>query len=457
MKTRTLDQIAAAMLGSLPHGGGELVVSSGVATDTRTIAPGSLFFALVGERFDAHDYLAQAVEKGAVAVVAHDASKVPADLPVVLVDDTLASLQRLARHDLAELDVPTVLITGSNGKTSTKDFTRAVLSEKFRVHATAGNFNNHIGLPLTILAMPEDTEIALLEIGMNHPGELAPLCEIAPPDVSVITSVGTAHIEFFPDQEGIAKEKAEVGKALTESGTLILPANCAFSDTIKAMTCAEVWNTGGTHGEVSAEKLTRTAAGSSFDLVGVAAQPVRIDLPVPGDHMVSNALLAAAVGKKFGLTGVEIAQGLANLALTTGRMRQFQANGVTVLDDSYNANPDSMAAGLQTLAGLECDGKKGACLGAMGELGQHAAAGYQRVGALAAELELDFLVSVGPDARAFTDAAASIETCHFDEKTDAASHLLNFLSPGDLILFKGSRTAAMEDVMNLVFPNDSGS
>ena len=442
MKSYSLQQLADAMSGTLPQGGGELVISTGVSTDTRKIADGALFVALKGDRFDAHEFLDQAVASGAGALVIQDVASLPAGVPAVLVDDTQQALQDLAKWYRNELKIPVVAISGSNGKTSTKDFTLSVLSQRFRVNATLGNLNNHIGLPLTVLATKGDDEVGVFEMGMNHAGELAPLCDIARPDISVITNVGTAHIEFMGSREAIAHEKGTLARALGEKGTLLVPSDCDFIDDYRASTAGTVIVVG--EGAIRAENVVARTDGSTFDLVVDDLGRIETSIAIPGRHMVSNALLAAGVGVVLGLTLEEISAGLKNSTLTSGRLRQFESNGVSVLDDTYNANPESVMAALHTLAGQPARGVRTAVLGKMAEQGEHAGPAYLRIGALADELGLR-LVSVG------SEAAGMNAPHHFETVEEASGWLSENTHAGDLVLFKGSRAAAIERVMNLAY------
>lgn len=431
------------MSGTLPQGGGEVVIASGVSTDTRKIASGTLFFALKGEHFDAHDFLAQAVASGAGALVVQDSANLPQNVPAILVSDTLQALQDLAKWYRNELDLTVVAISGSNGKTSTKDFTRAVLARRFRVNATLGNLNNHIGLPLSVLATSADDEIGIFEMGMNHAGELAPLCEIARPDLSLITNVGSAHIEFLGSREAIAHEKGTLARALGPEGTLIVPSDCEFLDDYRASTSAKVIVVG--EGPIRAENIVANSDGSTFDLVINDLGRIATSIAVPGRHMISNALLAAGVGAVLGMTLEEISQGLGSAALTSGRLCQFTSNGVRVIDDTYNANPESIISALRTLAELPADGARTAVLGEMGEQGEHAEPAYRRIGALASELGLR-LVSIGNHALPMNAPH------HFEVVEEAVDWLSKNTLAGDLVLFKGSRSAAIERVMNQAYP-----
>ncbi|MGI9267892.1 MAG: UDP-N-acetylmuramoyl-tripeptide--D-alanyl-D-alanine ligase [Akkermansiaceae bacterium] len=443
MKSYPLQKLAHAMNGCLLQGGEDCVISAGVSTDTRRLPAGAMFFALKGENFDAHHFLAKAVEAGAGALVLQDDSDLPEGIPVVLVNDTLEALQSLAKWYRSELGIPVVAITGSNGKTSTKDYTHSVLSQKFRVNSTLGNLNNHIGLPLTVLATAANDEIGVFEMGMNHSGELASLCEIGRPDVSIITNVGTAHIEHLGSRKAIAIEKGTVARVLSDRGTLLLPSDCDDLYDFRASTPARVITVGG--GEIRAENTVSGESGSAFDLTIDGLGTKRTSISVVGRHMISNALLAAGAGFVLGLDLDEISAGLTKATLTSGRLRRYLSHGLTVIDDTYNANPESVTAALETLASLPGDGRKIAALGMMGELGEHALEAYPRIGGIARDLGVT-LVTVGDDANKYG------ADHHFKTHEEAATCLSNETSPGDIVLFKGSRMAAMDRVMKLTFP-----
>ena len=443
MKSYPLQKLAHAMSGSLLQGGEDCVISAGVSTDTRCLPAGAMFFALKGENFDAHHFLAEAVEAGAGALVLQDDSDLPEGIPVILVNDTLKALQALAKWYRGELGIPVVAITGSNGKTSTKDYTHSVLSQKFRVNSTLGNLNNHIGLPLTVLATAADDEVGVFEMGMNHSGELAPLCEIGRPDVSIITNVGTAHIEYLGSRKAIAIEKGTVARVLSEKGTLLLPSDCDEAYDFRASTPARVITVG--DGEIRAENTVSGESGSAFDLTIDGLGTKRTSISIVGRHMISNALLAAGAGYVLGLSLDEISAGLTNAKLTSGRLRRYLSHGLTVIDDTYNANPESVIAALETLASLPGSGRRIAALGMMAELGEHAVEAYPRIGRIARDLGVT-LITVGNDADKYGDDH------HFRNHEEAATWLSNETSPGDIVLFKGSRMAAMDQVMKLTFP-----
>jgi UDP-N-acetylmuramoyl-tripeptide--D-alanyl-D-alanine ligase len=424
----------------------------GVFTDTRTPIEGGAFFALRGENFDGDLFAEAALKSGASVAVVHEwkSGEVPAGKAVIVVPDTLFALQRLAHWWRSQLDIPVVCITGSNGKTSTKDFTTAVLSQKFNVNATKGNLNNHIGLPLTVLATAKEHTAAVYEIGMNHGGELSPLCEIARPQYGVITNIGSAHIEFFGSREAIAEEKGTLARYLPEDGLLITPAGCDFNEYFRARTRARLISVGNGRGIVRAENIRPQADGTRFDLVIEGEETHGVFIPVLGKHMVTNALLAAAVGWRLGIPADHIALGLSSVKLTTGRLRQIKWEGITLLDDTYNANPESMEAAIDTLA--EIPVAEGAqriiVLGKMGELGAHSETAHARIGKLAIAKGLR-LIAVGDGAEGIAEAGGAP---HFKKLHAAADWLLENSRSGDVILFKGSRAAAIEKVLQTAFP-----
>jgi len=455
MRATSIDQVVDAVQGDLRCGDASGLINM-VSTDTRTLGAGSLFFALKGENFDAHDFLDKAVEAEATALVVE---RLPegfdaANVAVIVVEDCLTALQALAAWYRKSLDIEVVGITGSNGKTSTKDFAKSVLGVKFQVNATKGNLNNHIGLPMSVLSTEEGDEVCIWEMGMNHPGEIAPLCEISQPRLGIITNVGTAHIEFMGSREAIAEEKGALARALPEDGILFVSAACDYAEHFRNRTNAKTVVVGNGRGLIRAENLKMNSNGSEFLLVIEAQDPVKVKLPVVGRHMVANALLAAGAGSALGMTKEEIAHGLNSSELTSGRLRTFEAGGVTIFDDTYNANPESMMAAIDTLAELDVSqgGKRYVVLGRMAEQGIHAEEGHRKVGALAAERGIEVL-SVGEGALAISEGAAqkSGEANHFNTIKSAADWLQERCVSGDAVLFKGSRAAAIERVMNEAF------
>ena len=440
----------AEYAGAVLTGGSETSITC-LSTNSRTLQPGDLFVALRGENFDGHKFLAQAIDRGAVgAVVAADWSvEAKSAIPLLRVPDTLIAYQQIAANYRKQLPLQVIAITGSNGKTSTKDFVASVLARRFRVTKTQGNFNNHVGLPKTMLDASATDEVAVWEIGMNHPGEIATLAALARPDLAIITNIGVAHLEFMGTREAIALEKGSLAEAIGASGTVILSGDDPFSGEIAARTRARTVLAGIKAGSVRALDVSQTSAGSEFTVME-GAHRCRAQLPVPGLHMVQNALLAISAGRAFGIALEDCAAGLASAPLTKARLQIKDIRGVQFIDDSYNANPDSMKAALQTLVELEADGRRVAVLGAMGELGVESEWGHQQVGEAAATLKIDCLIAVGEVGGQIAEAAraAGLENVRTVATASEASELLSELvAPGDLVLVKGSRSARMELVL----------
>lgn len=452
----TVHDLLCASGGVLLQGSPETRISAGVSTDSRNIVPGCCFIALKGERFDGNEYAVGASAGGAaVVVVSRRMEGISPECAVILTDDTLVALQRIAawwRECLEPVSVAGV--TGSSGKTSTKDMLYSILRRKFRTTATAGNFNNHIGVPLSILSTPRDTEAAVWEAGMNHAGELEPLCRLIRPRIGIISSIGSAHIEYLRTRRAIAEEKCTMARALPSDGCMIYPADCEFADLIASSTKAETLPVGFQSGRVRAERLRMDLSGCSYDLVIEGCSPCPVSLPVPGVHMAANSLLAAAAAWKFGMSPEEIADGLTHVTLTSGRLRVLNAGGVTVIDDSYNANPESVKASLVTLSDLPVSGRRVAVLGSMGELGNASREAHFCVGQLAREHKIDLIcvVGQGEEAEELARGAHGLEMICSPDPIRAAEDLSHRIHPGDAVLFKASHSVHIERCMNILFP-----
>ena len=465
----TLQELATLMKARLLQGSPsqELCWHSGsVSTDSRQENLGGIYVPLVGERFDGHDFCLEAVSRGNKVIFSRrplsQLATLPASVSVLLVEDTLLTLQALAKTWREEelSDLPVVAITGSNGKTSTKDLCAAVLGTHFKTQATKGNLNNHIGLPQTILSTPPDSQAAVWEMGMNHPGELAPLCDMARPLIGVITHIGSAHLEFMKTREAIAQEKATLARALPKEGTLIFPATDDFASYLATQTQAQCLPVGTPECAFYATELEPKATGTSFCLHTPLGQ-ASLYLPVPGAHMVTNALLAAATAYRLGLCLENIVLGLSSGQLSSGRLRPFMSEGRLVLDDTYNANPDSMKAALTTLCSLSADQghKKVAFLGKMGELGDFSEQGHWEVGVFASTCALDKLIVIGEEARALAEGAKkaqkkTLSVQFFSTPKEALATLAGQLETDTCYLFKASRSARMEGLMQALLPED---
>ena len=454
MNPLPLSQIAQWAGASVSSGDGTVVIDK-ISTDSRTIKRGELFVPLRGENFDGHNFVeATAIAGAAGAIVDSNwEGNVPENFALVRATDTLQAYQQLAANYRKSLKLDVVAITGSNGKTSTKDFAAAVLARRFRVTKTQGNFNNHVGLPRTILEATAQDELAVWEIGMNHPGEIAALAKIAASDVGIITNIGVAHIEFMGSREKIADEKGALAEAVGAEGTVILNADDPFTKRIATRTRGKVILAGTTGGTIRASEINQSGSGSGsgtdFTILE-GAHRCRAQLPVPGLHMVQNALLAVASGRVFGLSLEECAAGLVAAPLTKARLQVKEIHGVQFLDDSYNANPDSMKAALRTLVELDAEGRRIAVLGEMRELGDESESGHRDVGETAAALKVDHLIAIGNAAATIAEAAkrAGLENSSIVASTAEAAELLaEIAAPGDLVLIKGSRLARTEQVI----------
>jgi UDP-N-acetylmuramoyl-tripeptide--D-alanyl-D-alanine ligase len=454
MRRCTLEEVALFSGGRLIKGNPTQPVDR-LHTDTRTLADGDCFVALQGDRFDGHAFVREVKERGAVAaLVSHGPfSDLPEDLGLVEVTDTLEGLQRFATTYRRLLPVRTIGITGSSGKTSTKELIASVLRVRFKTKATEGNLNNHIGVPLTLLKLEEDDVFGVIEMGMSHPGEISVLARMAAPEIGVISSVGPAHIEFFADQAAIAHEKADLIAALPASGVAILNSDDTWSREIAHRTSARiVWVGNGPNSSWRAENLQVTPAGLDFQLHH-NSHSIPVRLPFFNRVMVSNALLAAAVGGECGLTLEEIARGLQEATLPGARMQVVELDGAWIVNDAYNANPASMKAALVALHEFPGAQRRLAVLGSMGELGRHAPDLHREVGAFAAAQGVEYLIAVGPHAESYVAGALQAglpNVVRVLDAEEAALALTALLRRGDAVLVKGSHFMGLERLVESI-------
>jgi len=465
---RTLGEIAARVGGALRHPGREGAVVRDVTTDSRRAGGGDLFVALPGERSDGHDFVAEALDAGAAGALVRRNAGLPGVDPAGLleVDDPGRALLGLARSERSALTATVVGVTGSTGKTITKDFIAAVLAGRFRTVASRASFNNEVGLPLTLLQADAATETVVCEMGARGPGHIRLLCEVARPRIGVVTNVGVAHMELFGTPEVLRDAKAELPESLPEDGAAVLNADDPVVRGYAARTAARPVLYGASSGaEVRAGDVTpdRTTGLVSFELITPAGR-AEVRLPVPGEHMVPNALAAAAVGWVLGLDAPEIARGLTGAAVSAGRMQVFGTPaGVRVVDDTYNANPASMAAALRAARWMtNASGRCVAVLGHMAELGPIAAEEHERIGELLARLGIEELVTVGPEATLIAVGAeregVEPERIHRCEDGDEAVEMVrSLIRPGDLVLVKASRVAGLDRVARRVAAETSSA
>ena len=424
----------------------ETLTFRGVQFDSRTVGNGELFVALTGER-DGHTYIPMAMEKGAVAVLASRPQD-PA-VPAIYVEDTLVAMQQISRGYRESLSCQVVGITGSVGKTTTKEMVAAVLEQGFRTQKTPKNYNNHIGLPVTLLSLEEDCEKAVIEMGMNHAGEISLLTSLAQPDIAMITNVGTMHIEYLGSREGILGAKLEILEGLRPGGKILF---CGDNDLLcrEAETYGAITYGLGEHNQVRAVDLTMGEEGCSFT-VEAFGHSFLVELPVVGEHNVCNALGASAVGLLCGMEQSEICRGLAAFTNTDMRQNTYSRDGLYIIEDCYNAGPESTRAALSVLA--KRVGRRIAVLGGMLELGDYGPIAHYEIGREAAETA-DLLFAYGPLGDEMVRGAESMTYAeHFTTHEELVSSLKEKLQPGDSLLIKGSRGMHMEKVLQLLFAN----
>jgi UDP-N-acetylmuramoyl-tripeptide--D-alanyl-D-alanine ligase len=417
-----------------------------VVTDSRAVEKGDLFVALVGDRFDGHDFVRSAASLGAAAALV--SRPLELNFPQIVVPDTLLALQQYAASWRADFDVPVVAVTGSNGKTTTKQLLAAVFAARGPVLATVGNLNNHIGVPLTLTRLRRDHKTAVIEMGANHPGEIARLAEIAAPQVGVVTQAGDAHLEGFGSREGVARAKGELFSALGARGVAVINADDPYAPLWRSLAAeASIIRFGFSDlADVRASEVQvqRDQAATRFELRTPEGR-AEVLLPLPGRHNVMNALAAAACGTALGMNAVDIAAGLAQVQAPGGRVAWKQTrNGARLIDDSYNANPTSMRAGLELLA--QQRRPRWAVLGGMGELGAESGRLHEEIGAVARRLGIERLYAFGPTGAHYARGYGHEETL-FDDYEPMIAALEKDLAADVTLLVKGSRSARMERVV----------
>jgi UDP-N-acetylmuramoyl-tripeptide--D-alanyl-D-alanine ligase len=454
--TLDLDDVIAATggRGRAPAGAGPLRFSS-VSIDSRTVAPGALFVAIKGPRFDGHDFLAAAQAQGAVGALVHRDAPAPDGFPLVQVADTTAALAALASHRRQQAAIPVVAITGSAGKTTTKEMTAALLGRRGPVLKTEGNLNNQYGLPLTLLRLRPEHRHAVLELGMSAAGELRELSHLARPDVAIVTLVAPVHLEFFDSVDKIAEAKAEILEGLGEGGLAVLNADDArvrrMGEAFRARGGKVAWFGRDRAHEASAENWRGTVHGMRFDL-RLGGKTLDVALPLPGPHFLSNFLAAAAAAHHLGVTPEEIAETALEMKAASHRGQVLRlGQGVTVLDDCYNSNPAAVEAAVAALD-MSAQGRRVAVLGDMLELGPRGPELHRETGRNVAG-KLDAMVGVGPLGAHFLEGAreaglASEALAAFPDSVAAAAALPGLVRAGDAVLVKGSRGVRMESIVD---------
>jgi UDP-N-acetylmuramoyl-tripeptide--D-alanyl-D-alanine ligase len=429
----------------------------GVSIDSRKIEKGNLYIPIQGERFDGHSFTAGALENGAAAVLwKRDIPNPPSDVPVIFVEDTLAALQQLAQSYRNQLHVKVIGVTGSNGKTSTKDIVTSILATKFKVQKTEGNFNNHIGMPLTILRLEEDTEMAVLEMGMSNFGEIEFLSKLARPDAAIITNIGESHLMELGSRAGIAQAKLEIVTGLQENGLFVYNGDePLLTERVSSMNLTAKTVTFGDKpvNDYHPTHIDMQETGTAFTINRAPA--ISFFVPALGKHNVYNSLACMAVAEFFGITWEKMKKGLAQLEMTRMRMEVVKtADGLTIINDAYNASPTSMRAALVFLKDLTGYGKKIAVLGDMLELGDQEAEFHYEVGQGIDEETADYVFTYGKlgehIARGAREKLGAERVKSYLDKEELVKDLKAVASLEDVILVKASRGMKLEDVISLL-------
>lgn len=452
MEKLTLKEIEVAIEGKIIQQGTKEEFYN-LSIDTRNLKDGDIYLAIRGENFNGNDYVVEAMNKGAklciVDEVKFECNDIKEDVSVLLVKNTRKAILDLARYYRETLDIKVVGITGSTGKTSTKDLTAAVLGSKYKVFKTKGNFNNEIGLPLMIFSLDRSYDIAVLEMGMSNEGEIHNLAYAAKPDIALITNVGISHIENLGTRENILKAKMEITDFFNENNVLIINCDNDMLSTVKEKDYKIVKI--GTENELNykARGIISNEDSVKFQLKeDNTCDLVQYVINMPGKHNVLNGMLAIACGKELGLSVEEIQRGLLNVEATSMRLEVIKSEKLTIINDCYNASPDSMFAALDVLK--NCNGnKKIAVLGTMKELGNEAKNAHFKVGEYAKECGVDLLICIGDNSEDYKlGFAQNSDSMVFDDKDETIKYLENFISLGDVVLVKASRSMKFEHIVN---------
>lgn len=451
-----LGKIASAVSGKIYNADKDEIVKD-IITDSRIVTDGSVFVAIKGVNTDGHRFVKQAVENGAVCAVVSDETMAQSSLPVIVVPDTLKALREMALLYRNEFKIPCVAVTGSVGKTSTRDMVYSVLSKQYCVHKTEKNYNNEIGLPLTVFGLKSEHEIMVLEMGMSGFGEISNLTKIAQPDTAIITNIGLAHIEKLGSQENILKAKLEILEGLSPDGTVILNGDDPYLRSLEGRLPYETLYYGieSKNCDITAENIKKYSSGTDFT-VKIDGSEYKFSVNVPGLHHVYNALAAILTGIKYNLSVKKIQEGVEKFVTSGMRQNIIRLADYTVIKDCYNASPQSMAAGLDVLESVfdsnkDKGGKKVAVLGDMLELGDISRTEHEKIGKLIVKHNIDRLITVGEMAEyiaksAVEDGFSASDAYSFTDNEKAAASIYNIIKPGDIILFKASRGMKLEEI-----------
>ena len=430
---------------------------TGVSIDSRTVKTGELFLAVRGDRFDGHNFISKAIEAGAAGIIVerswaevNASMMVSINIPRLIVENTIHTLGKIANIYRCKFDIPVIAVGGSNGKTTTKEMIRTILGTKYHVLCTEGNLNNHIGVPQTLFRLERKHEVAIVEIGTNHPGEIDYLCSILEPTHGLIINIGREHLEFFGSLEGVAKSEGELFVWIEKHhGIIFVNADDKYLVRLSKKN-KKVISFGFSARKVSVQGTIESLNHQAQTLLRVKPGGKRafdITMGVSGEHNAKNALAAAAVGLTMKVPRADIQKSLASFQSAGKRMELLCLEQITILNDTYNANPDSTLAALATLQAMKATGKKIAVLGDMLELGDQAGELHRQIGKHTARCGIDILLTIGTLSKSIYDAASVATKAHFDSKSELTEYLIHTLVDGDIVLIKGSRGMKMEEVI----------
>lgn len=449
-------EILKAVDGKLLSGNLEAEFSN-ITTDSRAVNNGDFFIPLVGEKFDSHDYILSSFEKGGSGCLTHkDIPSIDGKI-IIKVEDTLAALRKLATYYRQKFEIPFVGITGSVGKTSTKDMVFSVLSKKYNVLKTQGNFNNEIGVPLTVFNLESSHEAAVVEMGMSGLGEISRLTSIVKPDIAIITNIGLSHIEKLGSRQNILKAKMEILEGLKDKGLVILNGDdnllYGLKDFLKYRTVFYGMEDGLDYQAYNIS--SQGEQGTSFEIT-IGNNNYKVNVPAPGLHNIHNALAAIAVGVELNIPVNDIIKGIGEFLPGKMRLNIIDLNGIKIINDAYNASPQSMEVAINVLKDVASGNNRTiAVLGDMLELGDLSIKAHKDIGRYAVTKEVDYIFAVGEKSKDIVEGAieAGVEkgrALHFKDNTEAGKFLINFVQPGDVLVVKGSRGMKMEEIVNLL-------
>lgn len=455
MQTMTINEIKNAIKGKVYNRTQEDPVT-GISTDSRSISEGDLYIPIRGEKFDGHDFIKQAMQNGAIASLTEREEDIEEYKNIILVKNTLGAFHDLALHYKQKFNIPFIAVTGSSGKTTTKDILTAVLKQRFKVLKTQGNYNNEIGLPLTLFQLENHHEIAVVEMGMNHRGEINRLVNMVFPDIAIITNIGVTHIENLGSKDEIFAAKKEIMMTLKKQQLALLNGDDLYLKTIKGQDFqVDFVGIEGKNLNLKAKNIVRKENGVEFSVEARDGQTEKFYLSLPGVHNVYNALFAIYIGRYYGLNNQEIQAGFNAFKPSEMRMNIFQKGKIRIINDVYNANPDSMEAALNTLKDSGENKRTIAVLGDMLEMGEWAEKAHFNIGKTLAQLQIDLLIGVGEHSCAYVDGALSKglskeHAVFFKSNEEAIHHLKQIIKDEDVLLIKGSRGMKMEKITDFL-------